>query len=61
MQTLTIAVLPGDGVGPEVAAAAHQVWTAVQPSARTVRLDWVQHPAGAGEFLHLTRQVVAAL
>lgn len=51
MHTLTVAVLAGDGIGPEVVEAARQVWLAVQPAVPGVRLDWQDHPAGVGEFL----------
>ncbi|MEM9079891.1 MAG: isocitrate/isopropylmalate dehydrogenase family protein [Verrucomicrobiota bacterium] len=43
-----IAILPGDGIGPEVAAAAVSVLKAVLPDS----LTYSEHSVGAGEFLN---------
>ena len=50
MRTLTIAVLPGDGIGPEVVDAASRVWTQLAPTAHSVHLDWKEYAAGAEEY-----------
>jgi len=46
----SIAVLPGDGIGREVTAAALQVLHAVAPRLGR-RFDTVEHPAGAQHYL----------
>ncbi|MCC7233985.1 MAG: isocitrate/isopropylmalate dehydrogenase family protein [Bryobacterales bacterium] len=46
-----IAVLGGDGIGPEVAASALQVLDAVGEKLTGVTLVYNEFPAGAGEFL----------
>jgi 3-isopropylmalate dehydrogenase len=51
MRTLKIAVLPGDGIGPEVTNAALQVWRGLESSVTSATLEWTEHPAGAQEFL----------
>ncbi len=48
--TYSIAVLPGDGIGREVTAAALQVLHAVAPRLGR-RFDTVEHPAGAQHYL----------
>ena len=48
--TYSIAVLPGDGIGPEVTAAALQVLHALSPRIGR-RFDTVAHPAGAQHYL----------
>jgi 3-isopropylmalate dehydrogenase len=51
-ETLHIAVLPGDGIGPEVIAAAVRVLRAIEPTMVGLRLELTEHPAGADEFRH---------
>ena len=46
-----IAVLPGDGVGIEVTAAAVEVLTALQSSLTNTQLRFTEHAVGANEFL----------
>jgi len=46
-----IAVLPGDGIGPEVTAAAVAVLEAVQSKLNGVEFQFSELPCGAGEFL----------
>lgn len=48
--TFHLAVLPGDGIGPEVVAAGVAVLRAVEAQLRDVRFDIVEHSVGAGEF-----------
>jgi 3-isopropylmalate dehydrogenase len=48
--TYSIAVLPGDGIGREVMAAAVQVLQAAAPRMGR-RFDTVEHPAGAQHYL----------
>jgi len=50
-QHFTIAVLGGDGIGPEVVAEGVKVLRAVQAILPGVRYDLVEHSVGAGEFL----------
>ena len=50
MRTLNLAVLPGDGVGPEVVNAARQVWDKLAPAAPSVHLNWKEYAAGANEY-----------
>ncbi len=50
MKSYDVAVLPGDGIGIEVAAAALQVLQALQPRLGR-RLVFTQHPAGAQHYL----------
>ena len=49
--TFRIAVLPGDGIGPEVMAEALRVLSAAIAGAATLRLDFQERPAGAEEYL----------
>jgi hypothetical protein len=49
-ETLHIAVLPGDGIGPEVMAEAVRVLRAVEPALAGIRLTLEELPAGAEEF-----------
>jgi 3-isopropylmalate dehydrogenase len=49
-ESLQIAVLPGDGIGPEVIAEAVRVLRAVEPAMSGVRLVLEEHQAGADEF-----------
>ncbi len=51
MKTYTIAVLPGDGIGPEVTAEASKVLDAVAPVMGDVRLEFREYSVGAAEFL----------
>ncbi|MDQ8189850.1 isocitrate/isopropylmalate dehydrogenase family protein [Roseibacillus persicicus] len=46
-----IAVLPGDGIGPEVTSAAVAVLDALQSSGPGFSLSYSEHSVGAGEFL----------
>lgn len=50
MKTFQIAVLPGDGIGPDVVAEALRVLQAVEIRAG-LRLDCKEVPVGAGEYL----------
>lgn len=50
MRTYTIAVLGGDGIGPEVAAEAVRVLRVVAPEVG-IGFDFQDHPAGAGVYL----------
>jgi 3-isopropylmalate dehydrogenase len=47
----SIAVLGGDGIGPEVVAEGLKVIRAVEAILPDVRYDFVDHSVGAGEFL----------
>uniref|UniRef100_A0A7C2K1R0 3-isopropylmalate dehydrogenase n=1 Tax=Schlesneria paludicola TaxID=360056 RepID=A0A7C2K1R0_9PLAN len=49
--TYRIAVLPGDGIGPEVMAEAVRVLRAVESRLETVRFELQEHSVGADEFL----------
>ena len=51
MVTFNIAVLPGDGIGPDVTAEALRVLQAVEPRLNGVHFAFVEHPCGAGEYL----------
>jgi 3-isopropylmalate dehydrogenase len=51
MPTFQIAVLPGDGIGPEVIAEAVRVLRAVEAGLDGVSFSLDHHPAGAGEYL----------
>jgi 3-isopropylmalate dehydrogenase len=48
---LHIAVLPGDGIGVDVTAAAVEVLSALQASFTNASLRFTEHSAGAGEYL----------
>jgi 3-isopropylmalate dehydrogenase len=50
MRSLNIAVLSGDGIGPEVVNAAWQVWEKLAPAASSVHLNWKEYAAGAEEY-----------
>ncbi len=50
-QTFKIAVLRGDGIGPEVVAEGIKVLRAVEALLSGVRFDFVEHSVGAGEYL----------
>ena len=51
MSTYTIAVLPGDGVGPEVVAEAEKTLKAVQSAFPDLRLSLKAHPVGAACYV----------
>ena len=48
MPTYNIAVLPGDGVGPEVVAEALKVLLALEEPHPDLRFTFSEHPVGAG-------------
>ncbi len=50
-RTLDIALLPGDGIGPDVIAEAVKVLRAVEAKMNGVRLVFTEYSVGAGEFL----------
>lgn len=50
-KTFSVAVLPGDGIGPDVTAEALKVLRAVERRLETVRFDFTEFSVGAGEFL----------
>jgi 3-isopropylmalate dehydrogenase len=50
-QTFTIAVLRGDGIGPEVVTEGIKVLRAVEALSPGARFDLVEHAVGAGEYL----------
>jgi 3-isopropylmalate dehydrogenase len=51
MKTFHIAVLPGDGVGPEVMTEAVKVLQATAARLDDVRFDLAEHAVGAAEYL----------
>ncbi|MGC8793863.1 MAG: isocitrate/isopropylmalate family dehydrogenase, partial [Bryobacteraceae bacterium] len=51
MKVFHIAVLPGDGAGPEVTREALKVLRAVEQRLDGICLEPVEYPAGAGEYL----------
>jgi 3-isopropylmalate dehydrogenase len=51
MKSLRIALLPGDGIGPDVVAEAVKVLRAVEPMLGGVHLEYREFSVGAGEFL----------
>jgi 3-isopropylmalate dehydrogenase len=51
VKTFRIALLPGDGVGPDVVAAAVRVLDAVLGDDARCRLAYEELPVGAGEYL----------
>ena len=51
MNTLQIAVLPGDGIGPEVTSEAVAVLQAVAEMVPNLTLDFSEQPVGAAEYL----------
>ena len=51
MPTFQIAVLPGDGIGPEVIAEAVRVLCALEAGMDGVSFSLDPHPAGAAEYL----------
>ncbi len=50
MKTYRIALLPGDGIGPEVAAAGVKVLAATTSALGGVSFEFEEYAAGAGEF-----------
>jgi 3-isopropylmalate dehydrogenase len=50
-KTLRIAVLPGDGIGPEVTAEGLRVLRAVEPGLGGVSFTLEEYSVGAGEYL----------
>lgn len=51
LREFRIAVLPGDGIGPEVMQEAIRVLNAVQTRLNGIRLEYQIYPVGANEFL----------
>jgi len=51
VKTFQIAVLPGDGIGPDVTAAAVRVLRAVEKSLDGVQFELAEHSVGAAEYL----------
>lgn len=51
MKSYRIAVLPGDGIGPEVIREGVKALRAVEQRSSSVRFDLAEFPAGAGEYL----------
>jgi 3-isopropylmalate dehydrogenase len=51
-QTFRIAVLPGDGIGPEVVAEGVKVLRAVESQLAGVRFELREFSVGAGEYLN---------
>lgn len=60
MPTYSIAVLPGDGIGPEVIAAARSVLDATIERLNDVQLNYEELSVGAGEFLQHGHPLPAA-
>ncbi len=52
MTTFHLALLPGDGIGPEVVAEGVKVLHAVAARLAGLRFTFAEHSVGAGEFLH---------
>lgn len=51
MQNFKIISLPGDGIGPEVVAAAIRVLRSIEEKTNEIRLEIEERPCGAGEYL----------
>ncbi len=51
MKTYRIALMPGDGIGPEVVAEAVRVLRAVAARIAELAFSFEEFPAGAGEYL----------
>ena len=51
MQTFSIALLPGDGIGPDVVAEAVKVLRVVERELDGVKFDCREYSIGAGEYL----------
>ena len=64
MPTYKIAVIPGDGVGPEVISAGKKVLDAVS-EAESFEIDWVDYDLGAESYLKtgelLTEEIIKEL
>ena len=52
MKTFRVALLPGDGIGPDVTGEAVRVLRAVEARVDGFRLETEEFSIGAGEFLH---------
>ena len=50
-KTYSIAVLPGDGIGPDVIAESLKVLRAVESKLNSVRFELQEYSVGAGEYL----------
>jgi len=50
-KTYSIAVLPGDGIGPDVIAESLKVLGAVEGKLNSVRFELQEYSVGAGEYL----------
>ncbi|MCU1534352.1 MAG: 3-isopropylmalate dehydrogenase [Glaciihabitans sp.] len=48
-KTLSVAIIPGDGIGPEVTAEAVKILRAVSPA--DVVFETIEYPFGAGHYL----------
>ena len=51
LNTLDVAVLPGDGIGPDVIAEALKVLNASRQTMNAVDFNFTEYSVGAGEFL----------
>lgn len=51
MKTYSIAVLPGDGIGPEVTAEAVATLECLAPELEGIRLEFEEYAVGATEYL----------
>ncbi len=51
VKTFKIAVLPGDGIGPDVTNEALRVLRALEPRMTSCRFECEEHAVGAGEYL----------
>jgi 3-isopropylmalate dehydrogenase len=51
MHSFSLAILPGDGIGPDVTREALRVLEAVQTSLSGIRISTQEFACGAGEFL----------
>ena len=50
MKTFNIALLPGDGIGPDVVAETVKVLEAAAANWQSVELVFTTHQAGAAEY-----------
>jgi 3-isopropylmalate dehydrogenase len=60
MQTYRIAVVEGDGIGPEVIGCAMEVLDAASRAEGGFALDFMNAPAGAGTYLETGQAIPAA-
>jgi 3-isopropylmalate dehydrogenase len=60
MNTYSIAVVAGDGIGPEVLAAGIEILTAAAACVGGFALQFIEAPAGAGTFLETGEDLPAA-